>query len=202
MYDLTVNIETEQTIATFVPTGINENLRLGKVDGSAPITLEKSKNNNWFIAFNFLNPEGLVLVHTEYEPSDDDKDKLAKKQKNLVKRILHIGKKLVDESLFKPIGKTESFEQLAKSYINIIGDNWKGKLFRVKVIYNNKNFTTLPNYVPFIESMSIPKEQSKLKMSDDDKVIKSKADVISSRPNPFTVDSPVPSVGTVNDLPF
>jgi hypothetical protein len=187
MYDLTINIETEQSVSTFVPTGINENLRLAKPDGTAPIVYEKSKNGSEFIAFHFLNPEGQTFVHTEWIPSADDSAVLAKKQANLVKRLLHIGKKLVDASAFKQI-KTESFEQLAKSYINIIGDSYKNKLFRGKIIYNNKNYTTFPNYVPFLESMSIPLEESKLKLSADDKIVKSKADVITSRPNPFTVE--------------
>jgi hypothetical protein len=204
MYDLTLNIETEQSTSTFILPGIHENLRLAKPDGSAPITFEKSKNGNNFIAFNLLNPEGLTFVHTEYEPSDDDAEKLKKKQANLTKRLLHIGKKLVDESALKQI-KTESFEQLAKSYINIIGDSYKGKLFRGKIIYNNKNYTTFPNYVPFLESMSVPTEASKLKMATDDKVVKTKADVIPSRPNPFLSVEPSPYGGvtaTVENLPF
>lgn len=201
MYDLTINIETEQSVSTFVPVGINENLRLAKPDGTVPIVYEKSKNGSEFIAFHFLNPEGKTFVHTEWVSQSDDPAVLVKKQANLAKRLLHIGKKFVDATAFKAMAKTESFEQMAKAYISIIGDNYKGKLFRCKVIYNNKNYTTFPNYVPFIESMSISKEDSKLKMSDDDKVVKSRADVITPRPNPFTVTEPsVPK--TEDGLPF
>jgi len=106
MYDLTLNIETEQSVSTFIPPGIHENLRLAKPDGSAPITYEKSKNGNNFIAFNFMNPEGLTFVHTEYEASDEDNAKLLKKQANLGKRLLHIGKKFVAPEAFKSIAKT------------------------------------------------------------------------------------------------
>ena len=187
MYDLTINIETEQSGLSYIAPGIHENLRLAKPDDSYPIVYEKSKGNNEFIAFHFLNDEGQTFVHTEWVPKSDDSLILAKKQSNLTKRLLHIGKKFVDVSLFKGI-KTESFELLAKSYINIIGDSYKNKLFRGKVVYNNKNFTTFPNYVPFLESMTVPKEESSLKMSGDDKVVKTKADVIQSRPNPFTVE--------------
>jgi hypothetical protein len=197
MYDLTINIETEQSGLAYVPTGIQENLRLAKIDGSYPIVYEKSKGSSEFIAFNFLNEEGQSFVHTEWLPKSDDSAILQKKEANLVKRLLHIGRKLVDASAFKQI-KTESFELLAKSYINIIGNNYKGKLFRGKVVYNNKNFTTFPNYVPFLESMSVPKEESNLKMSGDDKVVKTKADVIQSRPNPFTVEP----TESVDNLPF
>jgi hypothetical protein len=206
MYDLTINIETEQSGQKFVPTGIQENLRLGKPDGSYPITYEKSKNGSEFIALHFLNDENQTLIHTEFEPSDEDETKLAKKQSNLVKRLLHIGKKLVDEASLKKI-KATSFEELARSYISVIGNNYANKLFRGKVVYNNKNFTTFPNYVPFIESMSVPLEQSNLKMSPDDKVVKSRADVIITKSNPFADDQePQTDAGTptdnVKDLPF
>lgn len=202
MYDLTINIETEQSGLSYITPGIHENLRLAKPDGSYPIVYEKSKNGSEFIAFHFLNKEGQTFVHTEWVPSSDDSTVLEKKQANLVKRLLHIGKKLVDVSLFKGI-KTESFELLTKSYINIIGDSYKNKLFRGKIVYNNKNYTTFPNYVPFLESMSIPKEDSNLKMGNDDKVTKTKADVIQSRPNPFTADSePLQVEADTNNLPF
>ena len=187
MYDLTLNIETEQSISTFIPPGIHEDLRLAKPDGSYPIVYERSKNGSEFIAFHVMNAEGLTHIHTEFIPTGDDSAVVLKKQANLSKRLLHIGKKFVDVSAFKQL-KTESFEQLAKSYISIIGDNYKGKLLRGKIVLNNKNFTTFPNYVPFLESMTIPKDQSKLKMSDDDKVVKSKPDTTYSRPNPFVVE--------------
>jgi hypothetical protein len=195
MYDLTLNIETEQSGLTFLPPGIHENLRLARPDGAYPISFEKSKNGNNFIAFNIMNPEG---------PQDEDPTKLTKKEANLAKRLRHIGKKFVSEDALKAIGKVESFEQLAKAYIRIIGDNYKNVLLRGKIIYNNKNYTTFPNYVPFVESMSIPLEDSKLKMSPDDKVVKTKADVIIPKANPFTAN-PSPDVdgqGDINNLPF
>ena len=206
MYDLTINIETEQSGLTFLPPGIQENLRFAKPDGSYPFVYETSKNGNDFIAMHILNPEGLTFVHTEYQPKDDDPAKLTKKESNLVKRLLHIGKKLVDDqNAFKAIGKPSSFTELIKSYISIIGNNYKGKLFRAKIIYNNKNYTTFPNYVPFIESMSVPADKSILKISGDDKVVKSQADVIQSRPNPFTVEQTPEGLKVTQpegDLPF
>jgi len=202
MYDLTINIETEQSGLTYIQPGIHENVRLAKADGTAPIVYEKSKNGSEFIAFHFMNESGQTFVHTEWIPSSDDPIVLEKKQANLAKRLLHIGKKLVDASLLKQI-KTDSFELLAKSYINIIGDNYKNKLFRTKVVYNNKNYTTFPNYVPFMESMTIPKEESNLHMGGDDKVVKTKADVISTRTNPFAAEEQVTRTEPdSNNLPF
>lgn len=204
MYDLTLNIETEQSGLTYIEPGIIDNLRFAKPDGSSPIVYEKTDKSE-FIAFHMLNEDDKPFVHTEWVPKSDDPDVLAKKQANLVKRLMHIGKKLVDETQLKRIGKPETFEALAKAYISVIGDNWKGKLFRGKIVYNNKNYTTFPNYVPFIESMSVPKEKTNLKLSADDKVVKSRADVVTSRPNPFAVDE-TPTVDNTQDgvdgLPF
>ena len=208
MYDLTTNIETEQSGLSYIAPGIHENLRLAKPDGSYPITYEKSKNGSEFIALHFMNPDGQTLVHTEWIPVSDDAEIKKKKDANLSKRLLHIGKKFVTVEALKTIAKTENFEQMAKAYIAVIGDNYKNangtaKLLRGKVIYNNKNFTTFPNYVPFLEPMSIPLEDTKLKMSPDDKIVKSKADVIPSRPNPFTASTTVTTEDTnVNNLPF
>lgn len=189
MYDLTIIEDSEQSGLSYVPTGINENLRLGRLDGTDPIVYKKLENGNEFIAFNFINDEKQTFVHTEWVPSSDDANILAKKQKNLSKRLFHIAKKLVDESQLK--FKAETFGDLCTKLITAIGDNYKDKLFRCKVIYNNKNYTTFPNYVPFIESMDIPTEKSKLRMSLDDKVVKSKADtLIVTTPNPFVANAP------------
>lgn len=174
MYDLTQNIETEQGGLTYITPGIHENLRLEKPDGTYPIVYEKSRNGNEFIAFHFMNKEGQTFVHTEWKPSSPDQDILEKKSANLTKRLLHISKKFVDESQLK--FKVETFEQLANKLITIIGNNYKNKLFRVKIVYNNKNYTTFPNYVPFIESMSISADKSYLKISGDDKVVKNRPD--------------------------
>ena len=204
MYDLTINIETEQSGFSYITPGIHENLRLAKADNSAPIVYELLPNGNEFIAFHFMNSEGLTFIHTEWLPKSDKEDVLIKKQSNLTKRLLHIGKKLVDSSLFKTI-KTTSFKELATSYINIIGNAWQNKLFRGKIIYNNKNYTTFPNYVPFIESMDVPAEKSNLKIGGDDKVVKSQADVIQSRPNPFTVEQTSEGLSVTqptDNLPF
>lgn len=207
MYDLTLNIDSEQNGLTYVEPGIQENLFLGKPDGSYPIVFEESKSGNQFIAFHFLNSDGQTFIHTEFVPKSDDIAILDKKNSNLTKRILHIAKKLVDESQLK--FKVDTFEQLAKKIISVIGNNYKGKLFRCKVVLNNKNYTTFPNYVPFMESMDVSKEKSKLRIGASDKIVKSRADTLTlSSPNPFMATSPSDVDGlngssqNENELPF
>lgn len=207
MYDLTLNIETEQSGLNYIEPGIQENLRLGKLDNSYPIVYEKTDKSE-FIAFHFLNEDNKPFVHTEWVPRATEDAVLQKKQANLVKRLMHIGKKFVDESALKKIGKPETFEALAKGLIAVIDDNYKNKFFRCKIVYNNKNYTTFPNYVPFIESMNVPIEKSNLKLSLDDKIIKSRADVVITKTNPFAVDedepetTDTPQPQSEDDLPF
>jgi len=204
MYDLTINIETEHQEKNYIDPGIQENLRFEKPDGTAPLVVESSKNGNVYIAFHLMNTDNKTFIHTEFEPKSDDANILSKKEKNLAKRLLHIGNKLVDASLFKTI-KIASFEEFLRAYVAVIGDGYKGKLLRGKIILNNKNFTTFPNYVPFIEKMEIPLAETKLEIIADDKIIRSQADITQLRPNPFMVEQTpekTPSQEPVDKLPF
>lgn len=205
MYDLTINIDSESTGINYVLPGIRENLKLGKANGEYPIRYGLSKNNNEFIEFSFLNDEGQTFIHTEYVPTDEDLAKRDKKVANQTKRIRHILTKIVNEDLIK--FKVETFKQFAEKVIEIVGDNYKDKLFRGKIVYNDRNYTTFPNYVPFIEKMDVEKENSRLTISGDDKVVKTKSDPIRNAKNPFDTtqeESPaeVPQTPSNNDLPF
>jgi len=192
MYDLTINIDSESTGLTYILPGIHENVRLGKANGEYPIRYGTSKSGTEFLEFSFLNDEGQSFIHTEFIPTintNDEKaqEKLEKKTINQIKRVRHIATKIVNEDLLK--FKVETFKGFCEKIISIIGDNYKDKLFRVKIIYNDKNYTTFPNYVPFIENMKdTPKEKSRLAMSNDDKIVKTKPDAPSVRTNPNDID--------------
>jgi len=204
MYDLTVNIDSESTGINYVLPGINENIRLAKTNGEYPIRYGLSKNNNEFIEFSFLNDEGQSFIHTEYVPTDEDVEKRNKKTANQIKRVRHILTKIVNEDLIK--FKVETFKQFAEKVIEIVGDNYKDKLFRVKIVYNDRNYTTFPNYVPFIEKMEVEKDKSRLSISGDDKVVKTKSDPIRNTQNPFEGASEsqidAPATSNTDDLPF
>ena len=220
MYDLTLNIDSESTGLTYILPGINENIRLGKANGEYPIRYGVSKNNTEYLEFSFLNEEGQAFIHTEFLPvvrqeDPDYKAKLEKKTINQMKRVRHIATKIVSEDVLK--FKAETFKEFCDTIIKIIGTNYINKLFRVKIVYNDRNYTTFPNYVPFIENMQdTPKEKSRLSMSNDDKVVKTKADNLSTRTNPNDIDiihensaeASRPSVANSepatnnNDLPF
>lgn len=207
MYDLTVNIDSESTGISYVLPGINENLRLEKANGEYPIRYGVSKQNNEFVEFAFLNEEGQTFTHTEFAPMDEDVEKRNKKTANQVKRIMHILTKIVPKESIS--FKAETFKEFVEKIIAIVGDNYKGKLFRGKVVYNDRNYTTFPNYVPFIENMEVEKDKSRLTISGDDKVVKTKSDPIRDTKNPFEGEStfsqqeaPSSEKDDINDLPF
>jgi hypothetical protein len=207
MYDLTVNIDSESTGISYILPGINENVRLGKANDEYPIRYGVSKNNTEFVEFSFLNEEGQTFTHTEFAPTDEDDEKRNKKTANQIKRVRHILTKIVPEDSIK--FKVETFKQFVEKVIEIVGDNYKGKLFRAKIVYNDRNYTTFPNYVPFMEKMEVEKEKSRLTISGDDKVVKTKSDPIRDDKNPFEIkedDSPVQAAAKVelanDDLPF
>jgi len=186
MYNVTKDINSESRLNPFMGPGIHDNVELKNAEeGKYPIVYGVSKKGNKFAAFHFINDKGEVLVHTEYEPSSDDKEKLENKTLNQIKRFKHIITKFVSEDDF--IFESANFEDFVNKSIAILGNKYVGKKVRIKVVLNTSDYTTLPNYVPFIETMEI--EKSKLSINTAmDKVVKSgKPDVeTNSNTNPFS----------------
>jgi len=210
MYNVTKDINSESRSNNFMGPGIHENVELRHAEaGKYPIVYGESKKGNKFAAFHFINDKGEVLIHTEYEPSAEDKEKLENKTLNQIKRFKHIITKFVPEDNF--IFESENFEDFVKKSIEILGDNYIGKKVRIKVVLNSNDYTTLPNYVPFIENMEV--EKSKLSINTAmDTIVKGKPDVeANSTINPFatpvvdeipqvTMDSDIQR--NADDLPF
>lgn len=184
MYNVTKDINSESRLNNFMGPGIHENVILKHIEENKyPIVYGESKKGNKFAAFHFVNDKGELLIHTEYEPSDENQDKLENKTINQIKRFKHIITKFVPEETF--IFEATNFEEFVNKSIAILGDKYIGKLLRVKVVLNNNDYTTLPNYVPFIENMEV--EKSKLSINTAmDKMIKGRPDVEpSTNVNPF-----------------
>jgi hypothetical protein len=127
---------------------------------------EKSTNGNLFIEFEF-SKEGSKLTHTEWEPnknegqSDED---FNSKANNQVARILQImgvfySKEELQNFTFETFDTLYSW---VKSLMDVVD---KTKKLRIKAVYGQSGFTSLPKYAKytFIESMDIPKDKSKIK---------------------------------------
>lgn len=179
----------------YIPVGIQENVALK----SAKVTT--SPNGNLFLEITF-EKDGATLTQTEWKPtkfgnmSDEDLQKKEDTQFSRMMQILLCFYK--DEEL---IFNATSFEGWAEEIANYLNRADKSKLLRVKVVYNNKNYTTLPTYAKytFIEPMSIPKEESSIIELGIDKFTRS---VVADQESNVDPLNSVEETSSGNDLPF
>lgn len=199
MYKVDKNTNIEGSSLNYLDVGIHENVEL--------IDVKYQKNpdsNSEFFAFTF-EKDGKQLVHTEWKPNDADIDKLENKEINQIRRFKHIITKFIPEDQYEM--NVTTFKEFAEQTIKLLGDNYKGKKVRIKVVYNWNNYTTLPRYIPFIESMEIPEDTSKLEVISIDKMKKEVADATPTNENPLG-DYTTPQVNSSEDkkdsdnLPF
>jgi hypothetical protein len=175
-YVVNKTINSEGRRLNFIDVGIHDDVIL------IAIEFKMSPNGNPFLVLTF-EKDGKKLTHTEYEPKDKDGKILEDKKLNQIKRLKHIATKYIKEDDFD--FESNSFEEFCQTMIKKLTGKFEGKKMRVKVIYSNKNYTSLPKYVPFIESMDIPKEKSTLEISSIDKMTKDAPDKSEARPNPY-----------------
>jgi hypothetical protein len=192
-YNITKDIPGESTGPRFIDVGIHENVEITE------IRYDKTDKGNEFLAFTFLTEDGQTLSHTEWKPVDDDPEKFEQKQRNQAKRVKHIAKRFIDEEQF--VFVANDFKEFATKTISLIGDKFKGVKLRIKVVYSWNNYTTLPNYLPFIENMTVPKADSLLKITSIDKLTRDAADRDTTGKNPFEKDEN-PTEEKDDRLPF
>lgn len=162
MYNLDQNVQ--ENAGNYFSVGIHENVTL------KDITLETASNGNHYIKFLFVGEKGEEVFHTEFG-ADPTRDDFQKKLKNFLIRIKHICTKFVPEAAVNINAPT--LEAFATQLVTILKPNLPKTKVRLKLVYNNKNYTSVPMYVPFIESMSVSKEESKLKLDPNfDKLTK------------------------------
>jgi hypothetical protein len=187
IYNVTKEIESEVRSNNFMGPGIHDDCELKHKDGETyPIIYGESAKGKKFAAFHFLNSKNEVLIHTEWEPFDENEGKLANKTVNQIKRFKHIITKYVPKENYENF-TVNNFKEFVEKSIQILGKSYVGKRVRLKVTLNNANFTSLPNYTPFIESMDTPKDKSVLSINTAmDKMVKDKPDQeVTNGVNPF-----------------
>jgi hypothetical protein len=188
-------IDSEVSNINYVDVGIHNNCEMVKM------VVDTSVNGNHFIAFYFENEDGKTFSHTEWAPKSDDPIKLENKTRNLLKRVKHIATKYISTEVFDGIVSSD-FNSFCSGVVKAIGEKYKGVKVRIKVTYNNKNFTSFPNYTPFIEKMDV--EKTKLTIGSIDKVVKDVADrepVVTGNPFEPVVETST-TVVDKDDLPF
>lgn len=140
----------------YIPAGIQENVALK----SARVTT--SPQGNLFLEIVF-EKDGATLIQTEWKPTQFGNmtvEDVQKKEDNQFSRMMQILLCFYkDEEL---IFNSTTFEGWAEEISDYLIKADKTKLLRVKIVYNNKGYTTLPTYAKytFIEPMTISKEDS------------------------------------------
>lgn len=146
----------EKNDTKYIPAGIQENVALK----SARVTT--SPQGNMFLEIVF-EKDGATLTQTEWKPTkfgNMTEEDLQKKEDTQFSRMMQILLCFYkDEEL---IFNATSFADWAAEIANYLNKADKSKLLRVKIVYNNKGYTTLPTYAKytFIEPMSVSKEDS------------------------------------------
>jgi hypothetical protein len=175
-YIVNKSINSEGRKLNFIEPGIHDNVVLISIE------FKISPNNNFFLVFTF-EKDGKKLTHTEYEPKDRNGSILEDKKLNQIIRLKHIATKYISEEEFD--FEANDFESFCQTMLKKLKGKYEGKKMRIKVVFSNKNFTSLPRYVPFIESMDVSKEKSRLEISSIDKMVKDAPDKSTERPNPY-----------------
>lgn len=146
----------EKNDTKYIPAGIQENIALK----SARVTT--SPQGNMFLEIVF-EKDGATLTQTEWKPTkfgNMTEEDLQKKEDTQFSRMMQILLCFYkDEEL---VFNATSFADWAAEIADYLNKADKSKLLRVKIVYNNKGYTTLPTYAKytFIEPMSISKEDS------------------------------------------
>ena len=137
-------------------------------------TIETTTTGNKYWDIKFKDTKGNETNYREFD-IDMTRDGWEKKQKSQLSRLKHVLTKFVPEGTNLP--NCSTFPELwAAVQALLIANQCNTKPFRLKMIYNDKGFLTIPAYVPFMESMTVAKEQSGLKLTDFDTLVRPSAD--------------------------
>jgi hypothetical protein len=183
----------------YLPAGIITDVTLKDV------RTDVSPSGNRFFEITF-EKDGATLTHTEWEPKlggyTTTAEQLQQKEDNQYSRMLQILHCFYDDALLNFNGET--FEQFAKWIVMMLSAADKSKLLRVKIVYDNKGYTTLPAYAKytFIEPMELPEgETSAIAELGIDKFARPvKADAETPVTNPLEASAALSNA--TNDLPF
>lgn len=195
MYNVTVNLPSEQKESRFIDAGIHENIEMTSIE------YKKNDAGSEFIAFYFINPlTGAKGSHTEWKSRANTPEELVTKEMNQMSRIKQIALCFISEEQF--VFSAISFEDFAIKTIEKIGDSYKGVKLRVKFVYSNGKYTSLPNYwkFRFIERMDNngkygqeKQDKTSIEAMSIDKLTRT-PDPISSTENPFLAKTDNPFI--------
>lgn len=194
--ELANKIETIDSNTNYLEAGIHDNVSL------VSAKTDKSMNGNTFLEIRF-EKDGKTLVHTEWEANkfpDTTEEAYQERVSRQVKRVLQILSCFYAKESLVFAGAT--YKEFAEWAANLLNAADKSKLVRVKIVYNNKGYTTLPNYCKFtfIEPMALPEgEKSKIAILNIDQITRP---VVADKETKETNPLETTATSTNDDLPF
>lgn len=140
----------------FIPAGIHENVTLKSA------RVAESPTGLKFLEIVF-EKNGATLTQTEWKPTKFegmDDSALQKKEDTQFSRMMQILLCWYSDEQLAFNGT--SFEEFSQEVVNYLNNADKSKKLRVKIVYNDKGYTTLPSYAryTFIEPMVLPEGQT------------------------------------------
>lgn len=174
-YKVTEEIQKPVINNRYMNVGIHENVELTRIEYAKT---EKSE----YLAFYFVNERNEQLSHTEWmirfkQKPEDMEEGLLKFYTTLINeqiaRINRIATTFISEDDFRKV-EGDTFEAFSNATIAALGNSYKGKKIRIKVVYDKRNYTSLPSYLNYqwIESMDIPTEKSAIEILSKDKMVR------------------------------
>ena len=197
--ELADQIEIVDNKSKYLEAGIHDNVSL------VSARVDKSINGNTFLEIKF-SKDGKELTHTEWETNqkpNETEEQCQVRCSKQVKRIKQILECYYPKNalIFTGTSFKEFVDWVAGLLNSAVSRN---VLVKVKVVYNSKGYTTLPNYCKFtfIEPMELPEgESSKITQLNIDQFTRPiLADKETNENNPLEMLST--NTDDKNDLPF
>lgn len=150
--ELASKVTVTNNSSKYIEAGIHDNV---KFTGVRAATSPTGRN---FMEFRF-EKDGKELLHTEWEPKvkeGDTPEQNQNKVTNQVTRVMRIMNCFYPKGILNFNGN--SYKEFTDWVVTMLNSANKDVLLKLKVVYNDKGYTTLPTYVKFafIEPMVLP----------------------------------------------
>ena len=168
------NVESNSTGGVMPSVGIQENCEL------VSVSLNMDKGGR--LDFEFKQSNGATVKHAEF-PANPDYGDVEKQATDVSRRVKHIATKCMPESEFV-IDNVTTFAEYANKVINLFGQKYMGRKFRMLFIYKGK-YVSLPKFPNFIEAMEVPADKTNIYISDwnKKKLVKPEPDAAAVTPD-------------------
>jgi hypothetical protein len=134
------------------------------VENCALVRVEKAEGYD-AVDFFFADSTGAEIKMREWFV-DYDREGADRKEISQAKRMKHILTKFLPEGT--PLPQAQNSEDLLQKVMQALGTTYVGVKVRLKVTYKESGYLQIPPYVPFLELMTVPANESRLSFSNID----------------------------------